>query len=180
MQGDEAWGFEIHEIYSIVHDLRPTRLPFWEASMRVRIVLAFVFLSAGVASAQTTITIAPSPARRGQAITVSGMPCANAKPTVMFDAGELQTTAGSDANTFQVATTTLTPRSYRVTMHCGTAISKEATLEIVAAPPAAPDTPTVTCVENLTPRDGWKCWRRVTLRRIMTTLRRSAALWRHC
>ena len=124
--------------------------------MRVRIVLAFVFLSAGVASAQTTITIAPSPARRGQAITVSGMPCANAKPTVMFDAGELQTTAGSDANTFQVATTTLTPRSYRVTMHCGTAISKEATLEIVAAPPAAPDTPTVTCVENLTPRDGWK------------------------
>jgi hypothetical protein len=129
--------------------------------MRTRLVLTLlVFSSAAVAFAQTPITIAPSPARQGQPITVSGMPCVGAKPTVMFDAVELPATAASETNAFQVSTATLAPGTHKVTLRCGAATSKEVTVEIVSATPpgntpTAPSAPTVTCVENLTPGNSW-------------------------
>lgn len=110
------------------------------------------------APGQHAIKLDPSPVRQGQLITVSGMSCADGKPTVMFDQIGLPATAGKTANAFEVDTKTLTPRPYKVTLRCGTTSSQEAALDVLAAASSTstqPAQPTVTCVENLNPRDGW-------------------------
>jgi hypothetical protein len=112
--------------------------------------LAALLLTAGVASAQTAITVSPSPARLGDPVTVAGMACAaGATPTASFNTSQLPATAGSAADSFRVDTATLKPGSYKVTLRCGDKASGEAALTII-------DSPVVTCVENMTPEDGWK------------------------
>jgi hypothetical protein len=128
--------------------------------MRYLIVMTFLgVVSSDIASAQSDITPSPSPVQQGQTLTIVGMPCNATKPTVMFDSIELPTTPGKDANSFNVVTQSLNPKTYKVTLHCGTAVSKEIAVQVDAATanaaPAA--SPHVICAENLTPKDD-KSW----------------------
>lgn len=119
------------------------------------ILLAWI-LAPDAVIAQTT-RIEPSPARQGQLLTVSGVACADGKATLMFDDLALSATATKEPNVFQVETRTLSARTYKVTMRCGSEVSPVGSLELLPAAAAStpPASPVVECVENLNSRDGW-------------------------
>src|SRR4051794_559956 len=104
--------------------------------MRFLTAASLVLASSHAAFAQD-ITVAPSPVRQGQTLTVSGMPCAAGAATVTFDGTSVAATPGTAANTFDVATQSLAAKPYKVVFHCGTAASKETSVRVDPASPAA-------------------------------------------
>lgn len=112
--------------------------------MRAAVGVVVLLLCSGAALAQS-ITAAPSPIEQGQPLTITavGMDC-KSPPSITVADVVVQSSPGAAANTWTIATASLAPKQYAVTVKCGD-VSKSANVEVIApksvpppAPPAAP------------------------------------------